>query len=195
MTVLDVGAHIGYYTRLFSELAGPGGQVLAFEPERENYAVLGSNVEGLGNVQTFDVAASDSPARLNLYVSPGSTNHSLIEGFSPAERVEEVQAIDLDSFLDAHGIKRVDFVKIDIEGAEPRALAGMARTIGASAGMRLLIEYNPAALRLSLGSPEKLLDHLEALGFRVEEVLSDEGPAEIPPVDSSQIVNLFCRRK
>jgi hypothetical protein len=88
-------------------------------------------------------------------------------------------------------------VKIDVEGAEPRALAGMRRTLErAGPGLRLFIECNPDALRRAGSSPEALLEQLTGLGFRVQ-VIDEEAARLVAPGDLGAVagyVNLICDR-
>lgn len=65
----------------------------------------------------------------------------------------------MDSFVSEQGINRVDFVKVDVEGAEPMVISGMKHTISSSPKMSLLVEYNPQALRSGNIAPEKFLHH------------------------------------
>jgi FkbM family methyltransferase len=195
MTVVDVGAHLGYYTRLFSRLVGPSGTVLAFESHPENFAVLTKNLSGRKhrNVKLFEVALADQEGSLPLYVSPGSSNHSLLEGFTKAEEVIKVKSKSLDTVLSELGIARVDFVKIDVEGAEPLVLAGMRQTISRSPHINLLIEYNPAALACGGEEPKEMIAVLQKAGFQVGVVRPDGVLDNFANGLQSDYVNLLCR--
>lgn len=196
MTVLDVGAHAGYYTRLLSELVGPSGRVLAFEPEQENYGVLQRNLSRsrYGNVRLFNVAVSDREGWGCLYISPGSSNHSLQRGYTECQRVDRIETVTLDAFLSRRGIQTADVIKIDIEGAEPLALAGMADTIRHSPQLSMLIEYNPAALRCGNYTPADFLKQLRGLGFDIR-TIGEAGRLEPAPDGSSEeLLNLFCQK-
>lgn len=197
MTVVDIGAHVGYYTRLFSRLVGPSGTVLAFESHPENFAVLRKNVSGRKhrNVKLFDVALADQVGSVPLYVSPGSTNHSLLEGFTQAQEVIEVKGTTLDTVLSEVGIDRIDFVKIDVEGAEPLVLAGMQQTISRSSDMNLLIEYNPKALACGGVEPKEMVEVLQKAGFQVGVIRPDGVLNNIADGIQSDYVNLLCRKQ
>lgn len=78
MTVVDVGAHIGYYTRLFARLVGPHGKVYAFEPHPDNFAILQRNVRKFKNVVPVQAAVLDKEGEISLYESSiGTASHSL----------------------------------------------------------------------------------------------------------------------
>jgi FkbM family methyltransferase len=196
MRVLDVGAHIGYYTRLFARLAGRSGEVWAFEPHPENFAILRENLRGrhAGNVHLLQRAVGEASGKVRLHLSPGSSNHSLVPGYTESQGALEVDSVALDSFLGEQGVATVDFVKIDVEGAEPRVLAGMERLLAASPNAALLIELNPRALACGGSSPEALLDRIGRLGFEPRALLPDA--RLVPPRErgGEGDVNLLCRR-
>jgi FkbM family methyltransferase len=175
MTVVDIGAHIGYYTRLLADLVGPSGRVLAFEPNPENFSVLQKNMSlpRYRHVELFNYAVGEQESILPLYVSPGNSNHSLIEGYTKAEGVIEVRCVDLDSFLQERGIEQVGFVKSDTEGAEPLVLKGMRNTAARSSNLHLLMELNPTALRCGHVEPEQFLESIRSMGFEIEMITSE----------------------
>ncbi len=173
MTVVDIGAHIGYYTRLLADLVGSSGRVLAFEPNPENFAVLQKNMSGYRNVELFNYAVGERESILPLYVSPGNSNHSLIQGYTQAESVIEVRCVSLDSFLQERGIEQIGFVKSDTEGAEPLVLAGMKNIAARSSQLHLLMELNPTALRCGHVEPEQFLESIRQMGFNIEMITSD----------------------
>ncbi len=196
MTVIDIGAHIGYYTRIFSELVGPTGRVLAFEAEPENFNLLRAHVSGAKyrNVEVLPYAVADRAGKLLLHLSPGHTNHSLVDGYTDSKGANEVETVPLDPFLAGRGIDRVDFVKIDVEGAEPLVLAGMRETIARSPHLAMLVELNPIALRAGGNEPDALARSLENAGFRLLASLNDGSWGRIPPQPNDETLNLLCVR-
>ena len=190
MTVVDVGAHIGFYTRILSDLVGSNGRVLAFEPHPANLDFLRHNTRGMSNVEVhaFAVGASDEPVR--LHVSAGHSNHSLIDGYTEELESIEVEGITLDSFLAHHHIAAIDFLKIDVEGAEPLVLAGLADALGAKQVRGILTEFNPTALELGGVEPAELVRTLRESGFDVHSI-GPHGRLEDPLVQGA-VVNLLC---
>lgn len=120
---IDAGAHVGYYTCLFARLVGPRGWGVAFEPNRQSFLRLNSNValNQLGNVKCQNAALSDGASSLvvcpgddgNLGLTRTSTN---LENRPPGSYL--VRAGTLSSFVEPEDLKRVRLVKIDIEGDE-----------------------------------------------------------------------------
>lgn len=196
--VLDIGGHIGLYSRLFSRLVGPNGKVLVFEANPENVAVLKNNLRHprYRNVEVVWGAVGTESGTIPLHVSPGHSNHSVIPGYTEAAQVIEVPAICIDSYLAEHGYGRVDFVKSDTEGAEPLVIRGMARTIASSPGLVLLLEYHPAALRCGAMAPEEFLADLRRRGLGIS-VIHPDGTLSgtLPDSAGNDYVNLLCQRE
>jgi FkbM family methyltransferase len=128
-TVVDVGANIGFYTLLLSQLVTNSGRVLAFEPMPVGLERLRTNLR-LNAVRNVDVreqavAATNGTARFFL----GPPEHTSI---SSLHRIEDAEAINVDcTTLDAAlgGYPRVDFLKVDVEGAEADVLNGAIETL------------------------------------------------------------------
>ena len=196
-TVLDIGGHIGLYTRLFSRLVGPRGRVLVFEANPENVAVLRRNLRGrrYRNVEVVWAAVSAADGEAPLYVSPGHTNHSLLAGFTAATEVIQAPTISMDSFLGRRAIGAVDFVKSDTEGAEPLVIRGMDKTLRSSPDIKLLMEYNPMALRCGDTTPEQFTAMLESQGFEVKAVQPDGTLSGIPVLKENDYTNILCRKR
>jgi FkbM family methyltransferase len=162
MTVLDVGANAGYYALCAARLVGPGGLVYAFEPVPDLRAKLARNValNGFDQVRVEASAVGDLSGVVRLYVSEIETNDglaSLVPGPGRSPDGIDVAAVTLDGF--AAGLERpVDLVKIDVEGAEERVLAG---------ARGLLRGRSPPALLVESERVEALLPVLEDAGYEV----------------------------
>lgn len=181
MNVLDVGANVGYYALLASRLVGPQGKVAAFEPEPLNFSLLmRSLVENdCRNASAYPYAASSALGFADLHLSwPASTgSHSIV--YSPIRDAvtTRVVTVALDDFLDPSF--EPDVIKMDIEGAELLALAGMTRLLGLRRLKTMFIESNAEVLRAAGRRPEDLASFLKAQGFQLQ------------PIDS---LNLLCTR-
>ncbi|WP_051340675.1 FkbM family methyltransferase [Azospirillum halopraeferens] len=128
-TVVDAGANIGVHTVHFSALAGPGGHVLAFEPQRALFQILNANLmmNRCANVQPlpFCVGAEDGWVDFPQVPLDTPVNFGGIGRDTPAARRERTQTRAIDGF----GLERCDFIKIDVEGAEASVIEGARRTI------------------------------------------------------------------
>lgn len=129
--VLDGGANIGVFTR--AALSAGARTVVAIEPAPENVESLRRNftreIES-GRVVIQAVGIWDQPGELPLRVDAGnSARNSFILNFGPAARMVNVPLVTIDSIVANLGLARVDFIKLDIEGAEKKAIAGGKKTI------------------------------------------------------------------
>ena len=131
-TVLDIGANFGVFTKLFSELVGPQGSVIAFEPVPETYRTLTGGIAKLGlrNVQANGKAVSDSVGTATMAVPlyKDSRGENLYESHivSPdAKGAFIVETVTVDSLQ----LANVSFIKIDVEGHEIEVLRGSMETL------------------------------------------------------------------
>ncbi len=132
-TVFDVGAHVGESALLFSELVGPLGRVVAFEPDPVACASLKRNLEmnGMANVSVEEECASDTTGKALLATERFGSGLSSIVGthvHSAHRRKVEVNSTTLDRYCETHGVLP-DWIKIDAEGAEPLIVEGMQQII------------------------------------------------------------------
>lgn len=176
MVAVDVGAHAGYYTLLFSELVRPGGEVHAVEPAPANLALLRANLERhrAGNVTVHACAAGASRGRRAFALTQlGDTNSFYDHPLAPTVERIVVDVTPLDSLLSgpAH------LIKVDVEGAELDVLAGMAQVLAASRAMAMVIEWNPACLGAAGRDALELPRALTEMGFTVTVIDEQEGTA------------------
>ena len=127
--VLDAGAGVGRETAPLSRLVGPTGKVLSLEAHPATLAMLDEMVRrnGLTNVATFGVALSDEDG--TLVISDDMDLHEANRVTSDGPGIK-VKAQSLATFLDENGIDHVDYVKMNIEGAELPSLAAFADRLG-----------------------------------------------------------------
>lgn len=156
--VVDVGANIGYFTLLFASLASDDGHVTAFEPDPTNADLLCENIERNDfndrNVTVVREAVTDEVGTTSLHQHAESSGaHSVDESV-----VRDGSEIDVrETTVDASLTEPVDFVKIDVEGAEPRVLDGLSDTIQTDRPT-LVFELAPPIWSVS---PADLLHSLE----------------------------------
>lgn len=169
MTVLDVGANQGLFTLLLANLVRPG-RVFAFEPQPFLYQQLVSNVQAntLGNVVCHNLAVSSSSGRFAL--QPGKMNWGdsrIVTGAAPAPGQIKVDAVSLDeNFAD----RKVDFLKIDVQGWEAEALFGARRVLAENMDLVVMFELWPYGLLKAGSSPEVLLAFLRHLEFQLWQI-------------------------
>jgi len=173
MTVIDGGAHVGYFTCQAARLVGPRGLVLAFEPAPRNFELLLANVwrNGFTNVLCFPWALGAEPGHAVLHLSPGNTgDHTLHREGGAGSATVRVAALDEIVALRPP----VDVVKLDVQGNEEAAIRGMRRLLAASPDVLVAAELSPADARSAGSDPRALLDFYRSLGFAVRVQLPDE---------------------
>jgi FkbM family methyltransferase len=154
-TVVDIGAHMGRYTITSSKSVGTSGKVIAVEAHPYNFRILQHNLRlnKLTNVSPLNWAVYSKKERLKLYLPDedlGYTmHHSLMTNYLATKyskeierRYLEVEADTLDNLLKSRGINRVDWIKIDVEGAEYEVLKGAKEILSANNHISILVEVH-----------------------------------------------------
>lgn len=174
MTVVDGGAHVGYFSCLAGRLVGPRGLVLAFEPAPRNHELLLANVwrNGLTNVVCFPWALGAANGFADLHLAPGNTGDHRLHAPGEARERVRVRVAALDSILAIR--PPVHVVKLDLQGAEGDALRGMERLVAASPDILVTVEFWPAGIRAAGDDPGELLAYYRSLGLRIQVQPPDE---------------------
>lgn len=207
MVVIDIGAHVGYFSLLAARRVGSEGRVYAFEPEPMNYDLLVKNAElnGYQNIDPIRKAVSSEVGVATLHLSAlDNGRHSIFGQGLPQSRDETVETTTMDAFLEKEGWPTVGLVKVDVEGAELAVLQGMGSLLGGSAELSMIIEFNPCLLRIAGVDLVQFLELPSSWGFKV--YIIDENKGTLPldqanPLDlinrllaAESSVNLFCQR-
>jgi FkbM family methyltransferase len=167
--VVDIGAHMGRYTIISSKRVGANGKVVAIEAHPGNFEMLKSNIKlnQLTNVIPLNYAAYSKETKINLYlpeVESGYTIYNTI--MSNRARTEdkfvEVSANTLDYLLQLNEITDVNWVKIDVEGAEFEVLKGASNVLSKSKDIALLIEVH------GKDTYEPIIESLRSYNFKID---------------------------
>jgi FkbM family methyltransferase len=166
--VVDVGAHIGQYTILASRRVGLTGQVISIEPEPRNFEILKRNISlnQLCNVKPVACAAYSSHTKTKLFLpeeESGRTIYNTVmkERAGNNGRYVEVDTATLDSVLESLGLSKVNWIKIDVEGAELEVLRGACNILAESNKVRVLVEIHSVSLYKDVS------DYLKSLKFKI----------------------------
>lgn len=148
MVCLDIGASVGYFTLLFARQVGDTGKVIAIEPTEMGFSYQQENIKlnGYKNVLPFKIAAWDKKEVISI---PKNSPYPIWSNASP-----------VDDILEGLGIMKVDFIKVDVDGPEPRVLKGLERTIQRSPNLKMVIEYLPKYQEMAGESPEEFLNFI-----------------------------------
>ena len=178
--VVDVGAHIGKYTIIASKRVSANGKVIAIEAHPGNYEMLNRNIKlnGLTNVTTLNYAVYSKESKVKLFLpdedSGYTMHHSVMFNYLSSkyllqgkdnEKFIEVNANTLDNLLQKNGISQVNWLKIDVEGAEFEVLKGSTNILSISKDISLLIEvHNPD----DTNHYKQIIDFLKPYNFKIE---------------------------
>ncbi|MEK6280173.1 MAG: FkbM family methyltransferase [Acidobacteriota bacterium] len=194
----DVGSNFGYYSMLVSQLSHKQARVYAFEPLARNYDLLNDNkaLNGFERLETFKLALSNATGETDFLVPQlGNMGHGKIDVRDDGERggagSEKVQTTTLDNFVREQGVEKIDFIKVDIEGAEVLFLEGAAETLREFRPL-MMMEFNPASLEEFGTSADVLLRMLRALDYKTYRVLANRLEAFEDVKAIEDYCNLIC---
>jgi len=184
MTVVDIGANVGYYTLLFAQAVEKGGTVYAFEPAPETFALLQRNLRENnlnGNVKLFNVALSDHEGAAELFINEYNKGNNRLYDAGGMRSVP-IQLKRLDDVIPSS--EHVDFIKMDIEGAEVLALRGMRELLKRDKPT-IVMEYWPRRFKKLNTTVEELFEMLSALGYKFSDI--DEKTGSIRSMTAKEL--------
>lgn len=202
--VLDIGANIGYYTLIFADLVGETGKVYAFEPDPTNFEILVKNIEvnGFKNIIPVNKAVTNTPGIISFYINKRNTGDNRIVDFEGSGKKIEVESVALDDyFSDYKG--SVNFIKMDIQGAEGLALDGMKKLIERNRKIKIISEFWPIEMGKNAVKSIYLLKYFKENDFDFYEVFensndimktSAEELIRKYPAEENKYTNLFIVR-
>jgi len=167
--VMDVGAHVGFFTLRAAKMVGKEGLVVAVEPEPHNFSLLVKNIRlnKLRNVVAVRCALSDREGTTKLHLCGSySVCHTMRPELFDYDYIGilEVPTTTMDNLVRRLGLDRLDFVKMDVEGAELLVLKGGLETLRHFGPELAIAAYHDDELRAEVAGL------LRGLGYEVEEV-------------------------
>lgn len=198
MTVCDIGANFGYYTLLFAFAVGLQGRVLSFEANPHVYKLLSRSVavNGFAQVNAMNVAVCEAAGEVDFSFDPFFSGGGTMMGAEHALDKIRVSSGALDELIPAE--TPVQFVKIDVEGAERLVLEGGKRIFASRELQGVLMEFYPNGVG-SQAAATQLVDRFSNHGFEASlvEVQGlvpvESGAAAVTIVGSSMSYLLFKR--
>ena len=162
-TIIDIGAHIGLFSLLVYELTGCD-KILSYEPIRDNFDLLISNLElnNITSIHPFNLAVSKTPTKLNLFLNDDQSAHSI---FSNGSTSVTVQSTSLQKIFDENDISSCKLLKLDCEGAEYEIIDSLPIEYF-NRIENIVIEYHLADSKPKLG--KNLITKIQNAGFKIE---------------------------
>jgi len=198
MGVIDVGANVGCYTLYCAALVGRDGRVVAIEPSEREYRRLSNHVSlnNLVNVTALNVAASSTSGKADLKIAEEwNAGHNTLGQYAYDATKhfadETVVLKTIDDMVRETGMSRVDFIKMDIEGAELAALTGACDVLRRFRPT-VLIELVDLALRHQGTSSADVFDFFEGLDYRLYRFNPHQGKLLPAPRRNEYLENLFA---
>ena len=203
--VLDIGAHIGYYTLQFANLVGSTGKVYAFEPEPKNFELLKKNVQinKHDNVVLIQKIVSDKDGIVEFFISKfDSIGNKLFKSDESGSSIK-VGSTTLDEYFKDLK-KKIDFIKMDIQGGEGKATLGMKNLLKENKNLKIIQQWAPEPLKQNHTNPEDHLKFLQHIGYKFYEI-DGTIKKDILPITIEQLlekypnsliddINLFCKK-
>jgi FkbM family methyltransferase len=189
--VVDAGANIGVHAVEMAAVVGPGGRLVCFEPLPHIADALRRTllVNGLaGQSEVYSKALSDETGTADLFVA----SHSPLTSLFPAEDSgsEPPARVELTTLDDAvPSAARVDLVKMDVEGAEPRVWRGMRRVREENHRLAVIVEWSASHFARSGESADDFLSEIVRDGFEVG-VIDEDEPGAVVPIDGQDAASL-----
>ncbi|MEU7054566.1 FkbM family methyltransferase [Streptomyces sp. NPDC046197] len=182
---IDVGANMGVFSVLASQLVGDAGRVTAIEasPAFHRRLVQQLRLNDCRNVRAVNAAVSDRPKRLT-FVLASSRNmgaNSIVPYEGPAESTFEIDALPLPDLLDPAEITNARLIKIDVEGAEGSVVRGLAPLLDKlRPDAEITVEVTPHRMAQLGDSADELLRTMTDAGFHVYRLANDYAPESYP---------------
>lgn len=193
--VFDIGANFGWYTTLFSKLVGELGEVHSFEPTPLAFDELKINVEvnRLNNAMINCMALGDRKGEEKIYypVHYGTSMASLLPNPERGEHWEyNCKLSTLDEYVKEHDIKKVDLIKLDVEGAERNVIIGAKRTIDTHKPI-IMLEVCQIHINLFGYTPHDLFEMLGCYNYRFFISITNKF-VEVDSFEGLPVENIFC---
>jgi FkbM family methyltransferase len=197
--VLDIGANIGYYSEILGDFVGENGKVYCFEPDDLNYKYLARVTKNKSNVELIKKAVADDEGKIILYTSDTINVENTTYKPEHFDSTYTVEKISVDKYVQKKF--SVSFIKMDIQGAELKALEGMKQTLLSNKNISLMTEVWPYGLKNCGNTPDQIISFLKALDFQIflinESSLTKLEAADIKnfKTDEAFFYNILVSRK
>jgi len=170
--IIDIGAHIGLFSVIASQVTGKAGKVYAFEPTPGTYALLQKTVvinHEEQVVETFQKAVGKENGKITFFVSDNQADNSnSLVNYKEHSSLHGIDVIvtSIDNFVKEKNINKLDFIKIDVEGAEYDTLLGAADTFKNLKPV-CIVAIHPDAIAAKGDRVEDIYDFIVGCNYRI----------------------------
>jgi FkbM family methyltransferase len=201
MTIVEVGANIGYYSLIEAQIIGDEGKIYAFEPSPKNFKLLTTNIALNGFEGIFEThpngIGNKSETQKFFLLSKGNMSsflHRKEDKVIKTEGAVDVQIIRLDDFFDSKE-DTIDYVRMDVEGYEFEVLRGMEKILSSNRGPQgLFIEVHSELLNNIGSSCEAFLHYLRGFGYDIS-IARFRGKEELRVDSMEELLNHELREQ
>lgn len=201
MNFADVGSNVGLYTGMALATPGFSGSILCVEPDADSRRFLEQTIarsrkSDSPQVTVCPCAAADRAETVPFFRNPDNHGDNRLYSESMLQPAGQIQTETLDTLCAKAGITNLDFVKIDVQGAEGKVIAGGRGILEASPKTILMTEFWPYGLERCGSNAEEYLSMLESLGFALYDsegkpLERGERKALIEQTSGRKYINLF----
>lgn len=158
--VLELGAYIGMYAVKMQQIVGETGKVIAVEAIKNNFEILQKNIEknNITNIIPVNKAIWNEKGKLKFYSNIKQDNSAIV-GIVNNEKIVEVESDTIDNIVKNNNLSKVDFIRIQINGAEKNALEGMKDTFKFKPVLMVTVAYK---------NKEEIANFLRLKGYNTE---------------------------
>lgn len=169
---LDAGANIGYYCLL--EAKKPGTKIYAFEPDKRNMDILKINLKKnkLTNVETYELALSDKKETKEMFLTKQSNLNTFVNQENFDGKIMKIPTTTIDEFSQN---KKIDFIRMDIEGFEYEVFTGMKNIIKNKKPLKIMMEFHTPTYNKKRDFTKKI-EFMKKNGFIAKYLVTQDKP-------------------
>jgi FkbM family methyltransferase len=205
MNIVEIGSNMGYYSLIISSIIGEAGRLFAFEANPDTYQILHDNIEINGFNDRVSLEKKAVMDEIKEIAFQKLTNHlatsrvveySKLDEYSEEQKIIKVDGTSLDQYFENRDIK-IDLIKIDAEGSEPRIFDGMRNLINNNFNLIVICELNPVLISAASLDPREYLEKIQSYGFILKYIDVDSVPKEasIEKLLQMGVIDLYLKRK
>ena len=170
--IIDIGAHIGLFSVIAAQVTGKTGKVYAFEPAPGTYSLLQKTVainHGETVIESFKKAVGKENGKITFFISNDlADNSNSLVNYKEDRTLHgiDVAVTSIDNFVKEKNINRLNFIKIDVEGAEYDTLQGAVETLRTLKPV-CIVAIHPQPIAAKGDSLEAIYDLIAGCNYRV----------------------------